>query len=268
MKKVLIIDASYRNGFTNEAAEQISKLISETTAVDLVALSKYDINRCKGCCNCLAIGSSSCPLKEDDVKIIAEKLEQSDGVIFVVPNYSLSVPGILKDLFDRLAFIFHRPRLFGRICLPIIVQGVYGGKNVAKYINEVMEFWGMNVVKGTVLTGGIYPKKGLSKKIEEKNNLLTKDAAERFLKALQHDQPRSPSLFRLMIFRITRTSMQYFDEVLESDKKYFEKNGWFNSDYYYDVKLNPFKKVVGKYFDNMMKNMAKKEQNNRDEKSA
>ena len=253
MKKVLIIDASCRNGLTAEAAMQINNLISEITTVDLVKLRKYDIMRCKGCCNCLSIGSSSCPLKDDDVKIIAEKLEQADGVIFVVPNYSLSVPGILKDLFDRLAYIFHRPRLFGRICLPIIVQGVYGGKNVAKYINEVMEFWGMNVVKGAVLTGGIYPKKALSNNVIEKNNLLTKKAVESFLKVLHHDKARSPSLFRLMIFRITRTSMKYFDEVLEPDKKYFETNGWFYSDYYYEVKLNPFKKVIGKYFDNMIK---------------
>jgi hypothetical protein len=28
-----------------------------------------------------------------------------------------------------------------------------------------------------------------------------------------------------------------------------KENGWFESDYYYPVKFNPFKKAVGKQFD-------------------
>lgn len=257
MKKVLIIEASSRNGFSSQVAKQIQTEMSKRAIVEVVELRNHEISRCKGCCVCLSVGSSSCPLRHDDVKLILEKIEESDGVIFVTPNYSLSVPGILKDLFDRLAFVFHRPRLFGKACLPVVVQGVYGGNKVAKYINEAMGFWGMKEVKGVVLSGGIYPKQGLKNDITEKNSKAIMKALEKFSKALDNEKPVKPTLFKLMIFRMTRSSMKYFDEALEPDKKYFEAKGWLDSDYYYDVEINPIKKIIGNFFDIMVRRMAR-----------
>lgn len=56
---------------------------------------------------------------------------------------------------------------------------------------------------------------------------------------------------------MTRSSMKYFDEALEPDKKYFEVKGWLESDYYYDVDINPIKRMVGKFFDIMVRRMAR-----------
>ncbi|MBV1757941.1 MAG: NAD(P)H-dependent oxidoreductase [Dethiosulfatibacter sp.] len=262
MKKVLIIEASSRKGFSSEVARQIKDEMSKRAMVEVVELRNHEITRCKGCCACLSVGSSSCPLKDDDVKNILGKIEHSDGVIFVTPNYSLSVPGILKDLFDRLAFVFHRPRLFGKACLPVVVQGVYGGNKVAKYINEAMGFWGMQEVKGVVVSGGIYPKQGLKNDIMEKKSKAIIKALERFSKELENEKPVKPTLFKLMIFRMTRSSMKYFDEALEPDKRYFETKGWLDSDYYYEVEINPIKKLIGKFFDMMVRRMARKQVSN------
>ena len=257
MKKVLIIEASSRKGFSSEIAMQIKEEMSQKAEMEVIHLRDYHIARCKGCCACLSLGSAACPLREDDVKLILEKMVHSDGVIFVTPNYSLSVPGILKDLFDRLAFVFHRPRLFGKACLPVVVQGVYGGNKVAKYINEAMGFWGMNSVKGAILSGGIYPQRGLKNDIREKNNRALLKALDKFSDRLHDDKPAQPTFFKMMIFRMTRSSMKYFDEALEPDKKYFEVKGWLESDYYYDVDINPIKRMVGKFFDIMVRRMAR-----------
>jgi hypothetical protein len=35
------------------------------------------------------------------------------------------------------------------------------------------------------------------------------------------------------------------------DYTYFRDKGWFESDYYYPVKLNPFKNLIGKIFDKL-----------------
>jgi hypothetical protein len=186
-------------------------------------------------------------------------MEQSDGVIFVTPNYSLSVPGILKDLFDRLAFVFHRPRLFGRVCMPVIIQGVYGGNKVGKYISDAMGFWGLNPVNGIVIAGGITPDQDATSSAIEKNRQNLAKAVERFTRALENTQPVQPTIFRLMIFRATRSGMKYFPEALAPDREYYEQKGWLQSDYYYDVKINPFKKVLGSLVDTMMRRMAAKE---------
>ncbi len=259
MKKVLIVEASAREGFSSAVAQQMQDEIGKSAEVELVRLRDYDIVRCKGCCACLAVGSASCPLKDDDVRTILDKLEEANGVVFVVPNYSLAVPGILKDVFDRLAFVFHRPRLFGKVCMPVVVQGVYGGNKVAKYINEVLGFWGMNEVKGVVLSGGVFTNQEAQQNVAAKNNPVIKKATARFLQALANDRPLSPSLFKLMIFRMTRSGMKYFPEALAPDKKYYEDQGWLAADYYYPVLINPLKRLAGNLADLMMRRMAMKQ---------
>lgn len=185
-------------------------------------------------------------------------MEAADGVIVITPNHSLQVTTILKNLFDRLAFVFHRPRLFGKTILPIVVQGVYGGGKIAGYINEVFDFWGMKKVEGIVVSGGVYVNNVHSEEVTGKNRKAVEKGLDRFCKKLNDDRPRKPSLFQMMIFRATRSSMKYFDEALEPDKKYYENKGWITSDYYYPVRIGIFKRVVGAFIDSMIKKMARK----------
>ncbi len=41
------------------------------------------------------------------------------------------------------------------------------------------------------------------------------------------------------------------------DYRYYTENGWFESDYYYPVKLSPFKKAIGNFFALIATQMAK-----------
>jgi multimeric flavodoxin WrbA len=258
VKEILIIEASPRSGFSTMAANQVATNLEKEFSVEVLALRDLNILPCKGCCACLFSGSAYCPHKNDDVKQVLHKIENADGVIIVVPNYSLQVTALLKQLFDRLAFVFHRPRLFGKTCLPIVVQGVYGGGKVSKYINEVFSFWGMKTVKGAVISGAVFVNRPQSPDVILKNQVAIDKAIARFLKELNNAKPKKPSLFQLMIFRSTRSSMKYFDEVLAPDKKYYESKGWYSSNYYYPVKLNLIDKFFGNLIDIMIRRMAKK----------
>jgi hypothetical protein len=184
---------------------------------------------------------------------------ESDGIVIVTPNYSLQVPGILKDMLDRLAFVFHRPRLFGKVFMPVVVQGVYGGGKILKYLNEVMEFWGVRTQPGIVLTGAVYPNSKKDPAAAAKDDAKLSKATDGFMEEMIHGKPKSPSLFRLFIYRMTRSSMKYFEEALPPDREYYEKMGWFIAPYYYPVRLNPFKAAVGALGDSMIRGMAKKE---------
>ena len=239
-------------------------LITSPDSVDTVHLRDQRIEPCKGCAVCLSVGSSKCPLRDDDAVRILQKMAAADSMVFVVPNYALQVPGILKTLLDRLSYVFHRPRLFGKVCLPVIVQGVYGGGKVAKYVNEVMSFWGAQPVKGVVISGGIYPLKPKKAGIQAKDDKVLKLALQRFSKALSATKMQKPSFFRLMIFRSTRASMQHFDEALAPDQAYFTRMGWDRADYYYPVKLSLTKKVFGNMIDRMIKSMADKDKIQKD----
>ncbi|KNY29441.1 flavodoxin family protein [Pseudobacteroides cellulosolvens] len=258
MKKILIIEASPRNGFCKSISDDIVKDLAGKYEYEVLTLRNLTINLCKGCAACLIAGSSKCPLRSDDAVKALEKFIWADGIIYVIPNYALSVPANLKNLFDRLSYVFHRPRLFHKVCLPIIVQGVYGGKKIADYVNEVMEFWGMRGIKGIAVTGGVYANKANPSQLLQKDKQLIRSTVEKFLAQTDKAKIKSPSLFKLIIFRMTRAAMKYSNDALLPDKEYYSRMGWGESNYYYDVKLNPFKYTIGVLCDKFAKRMITK----------
>lgn len=85
-----------------------------------------------------------------------------------------------------------------------------------------------------------------------------KQAAARFYKSLvRRTQYPAPSLFRLMLFRMTRTSLKHFEALQLRDYYYYQEKGWFESDYYYDTSLGPLKKTAGRFFDFLGRQIAK-----------
>ena len=252
--KFLVIDASTRNGFTRHASEKYYELLGNVDK-SIVRISDLIIDPCIGCNICLRKPESECPHYSDDCKYILDLILEADAIIYFIPNFSLNIPGKLKMLFDRLAFVFHRPRLFGKVSTCFVVEGVYGGKNIIKYHNELMSFWGSNIIKGEIIKGGLSYKNEF---INEELIKLFQKNIRKLQNKLNSNLYQSPTLFRLMIFRMTRSSMKYFDEATPVDKAYYKAKGWNDSTYYYPVKMNIFKILIGYLFDNIIIFMSKK----------
>jgi len=88
----------------------------------------------------------------------------------------------------------------------------------------------------------------IDEKRQKANSKKIEKCAERFYKDLQREKMPAPSLLSLMLFRTTRSGLKYSNKKFY-DYHYFEEKGWFESDYYYDVSLNPIKKLMGRFFD-------------------
>lgn len=262
MKRVLVIDAGLKPGWTKKTADLMIENLSKVNNYEFERINLRDeqIALCQGCALCLDRGEEKCKNFGDSADEILQKMMWADGIITVTPNYSLQVPWNLKNLYDRLAFVFHRPRLFGKISMAIVVQGVYGGNKIVKYIEGLMGFWGCDSVKGVVVSGGIYPNSNLSKTIQDKNTKAISIATQRFSDAIENFKLRRPSFFKLAIFRMTRSSMKHSPEVLPADKKYFEERGWTESEYFYNIRLGFLRTIFGKQIDRMIKNMIIKEE--------
>jgi len=247
--KVTAFVGSARKKHTYKATETFLKKLQSFGNIEyeLIALSDYKIETCKGCITCFNKGEEFCPFK-DDRDFLIQKMEESDGVIFASPNYSFHVSGIMKVFLDRLGFIFHRPRFFGKTFTSIVVQGIYGGNKIVNYFNFIGPALGFNRVKGSCLKS-LEP---MTEKTIKKNGQILEKHAKRFYKQLLKEKYPTPNLFEVMIFRISRSSIKSKLDENYRDFNYFDETGWFDAEFYYPVKLNFMKRLFGRLIDRVV----------------
>jgi len=225
--KVTAFVGSARKKHTYHATEQFLKKLQSLGDVDyeIVMLSDYDVRVCKGCLSCLNRGEELCPLK-DDRDLLIKKISDSDGVVFASPNYSFQVSAIMKIFLDRLGFMFHRPRYFGKAFTGIVAQGIYGGGEIVKYLDFAGTGMGFNTVKGCCIVS----REPVPEKTGMANDRKLDRLARKFHSRLVRNACPAPSLLWLMIFRMSRTSIGRLLAENWRDFSYFREKGWFESD--------------------------------------
>jgi len=254
MKKITAFIGSQRKQATYGAVIEFEEALKTYEDVDfeIIFLKDYRLENCSGCKLCFTKGEENCPL-QDDRDLLIEKISNSDGVIIAAPNYSFHVPAAVKNLFDRLSFIFHRPRFFGKTFTSIVTQGMFGGDSIVKYLGGIGENFGFKVSKGCVLNS-LEPT---TDDICRKNSKAIRKAAARYHRELSRPAFPAPSLFRLMLFRMSRTNLKLILNDGFCDYRHYREKGWFKSDYYYDAPLGLLKKAMGLTFDFLGRQMAK-----------
>ena len=255
MKRVTAFVGSARKKSTYNAVRQFLDNLQSLGDVEyeIVALSDHRLGTCRGCKVCFAKGEEFCPLT-DDRDVLNEKMMVSDGVVFASPNYSFQVSAIMKMFLDRLGFVFHRPRFFGKAFTSIVVQGIYGGSKIVKYLDFVGNGLGFNVVRGSCVTA-LEP---MTEKEQRKIDSILAAQSRRFHDRLSQPPYPIPSLFKLMLFRMSRTSIRLMLNETYRDYTYYRDKGWFESDYFYPARLNVFKKAAGSLFDYTRSRSAKR----------
>jgi multimeric flavodoxin WrbA len=250
MKKVAIFMGSPRKKNTYDAVREFARRLEALGGVEceIVSLSDYQIEACRGCQVCFDRGEEFCPLR-DDRDALFEKIMYSDGVVFASPNYSFQVSGTMKNFLDRMGFLFHRPRFHGKISSSIVVQGIYGGGKIVKYLDFASFGLGFKVVKGSCVTF-LQP---MTEKDRRKRDKVLAKHSKRFHERLMKPLAAAPTWLELVLFRMRRTSMKATLDESAKDYQYYSEQGWFDADYYYPTKLGLLKKSAGHLFDFMFK---------------
>lgn len=254
MRKVIAFVGTEAKKATYQALQEFEKGLKQCGEynIEYVFLSDYHLEYCRSCLTCFNRGEEHCPLK-DDRDVLLEKIESSDGIIWATPNYAYAVSARMKNLLDRMAYIHHRPRFFNKACTAVIVQGIRGGGDILKYLNMVSEIMGFHVARGCCVTTLRPMTNNQYKKLVEE----TRKAAARFHTELLSTTP-TPSFFRLMIFRLSRTAIKTLDSTFR-DYQYYKDKGWFETDYYYPTSLGLAKKIAGKVFDFIGRQMVRRQ---------
>jgi len=248
MKKVTAFVGSARKRNTYKAVVQFMTNLQALGDVEyeIVTLSDYRLGICRGCCLCFEKGEEFCPLK-DDRDVLMEKIAASDGVVFATPNYSFQLSGLMKIFLDRFGFAFHRPRYFGKAFTSIVTQGFSRGGEIVKYLDFFGTYLGFNTMKGSCVTI-LDPR---TEKDQRKIDRALAEQSRRFYAMLVKPAYPVPSLLKLMVFRMGRTTMYQMLDDRSRDFRYYADKGWFESDYYYPTRLSPLKKIAGKLFDSL-----------------
>ncbi len=253
MKKVTAFVGSPRRKHTHDAVLQFLGNVQTPgdVEVEVVHLGDHRVEQCRGCCVCFNKGEELCPSRDDDRDPLIEKMLASDGVVLASPTYSFQVSGLMKTFLDRLGFVFHRPRFFGKTFTSLVVEGIYGGPKVVKYLDFVGGGLGFNVVEGSC----VKVLEPMSGKDRRKVDGVLAAHARRFRDGLSRPPFPAPSFLHLMLFNMARTSVRRLDESYR-DFTYYRDKGWFASDFFYPVRLSPLKRAAGRLFDRSMSRRA------------
>jgi multimeric flavodoxin WrbA len=248
MKRVTAFVGSARKRNTRRAVLEFLGNLQAFGDVEyeVVALNEYRLETCRGCGVCFEKGEELCPL-HDDRDVLIRKIEASDGVVFASPNYTFHVSGLMKTFLDRLGFACHRPRFHGKAFTSIVAQGFYGGGKILKYLDFVGNALGFNTVQGSCL-GTLEP---ISEKGRQKIDRTLARLSRRFHDGLVKPAFPVPTLLKLMVFRMSRTSVKISLDGRSRDYTYYADRGWFESDYFYPTRLGALKKVAGILFDSL-----------------
>ncbi|MBN1646741.1 MAG: NAD(P)H-dependent oxidoreductase [Spirochaetales bacterium] len=264
--KVTAFIGSARKKYCWQAARTMRDKLQAMGNVEceIVRLSDYNLQICRGCILCMEKGEQYCPLR-DDRDILIEKMRNSDGIIFAVPNYTFQVSGLMKVFLDRLAFICHRPEFFGKTFSGIVAQGICGGKKIAHYLDYAANPQGFNVVKSSC----IMTLEPMTEKGQKKNDLLIDRQSRAFFRQLVKNEYRKPTLFEMLMFRMARTRIKMMLDESYRDYTYYRDKGWFESEFYYPVKIGIFKRIFGNMIDRIMtKSLTKKPDRQTEKKPA
>ncbi len=246
VKKVTAFVGAARRGYTYQATEEFLHQLEAlgTCETELVRLSDYHLEPCRGCKTCFKKGEEFCPLKDDRDALLA-KMKDADGVVLASPNYSFHVSALMKLFLDRLGYGCHRPQYHGRAFTSIVVQGFFGGDKILKYFDLMGTALGFDVVKGTCSTA-LVPM--TDKERQQRDAELAKQA-KRFRAQLAKGAPHVPGLLEVVLFRMGRNAVRIELDETDADYRYYAERGWFNSDYFYPTRLGLAKRSVGRVAD-------------------
>ena len=247
--KYLIINGSHHKGNTwriVEAVRESLKREDSQAVFDEIHLAQEKLPFCTGCSNCFRLGHEKCPHSTTVMKII-EAIEKADGVIVSSTTYFMRETSLLRNFFDHLCFMNHRPHFFKSKVLVITTTGGVGGKAAAKSISSFLMAIGFNksyLLSATSSSWNDY-------KINDKTHLKINKTAERFYRDVLSGKLHSPSIPLLIPYNLFRgMSLSYVKgtEYETLDGEFWTQKDRINKVYDKSVKVPFYKRPFGHLF--------------------
>lgn len=200
--KFVFINGSARKGNTWKLAELVQgdlRIVDPEVEIEEIHLLQVDLPFCVGCSSCFRIGAEKCP-HSAKVRSIVEAIDRADGVIFTSTTYAMRETALLKNFFDHLCFMMHRPHFFQSKALVITTTGGVGAMSAAKSIASTLYGIGFNKCR-------LFARAAISwndYQVPEKTRLALHKMTNQFVADCASKKLISPSISSLIPYNLFR----------------------------------------------------------------
>lgn len=223
----------------------------QPTEVEYIFLYKVGVPMCDGCLQCINIGEHACP-EFATIGPIAEKMNNSDGLILGAPVHTFHVTGLMKNFVEYFMYKRNRPSFFGKKAVVTATASGGGHNNVLDFLEGTASAWGCDVVTRMGISSSQMHKERYVKLVDE----VTQDVAEQFVAAIRRGELGSPKFSALMNFRAMQNMTQ--SQPGSVNYAYWEKRNWLDAEYYTDVPIKPLARyMAGRIAKKMRKSIRK-----------
>lgn len=243
-----------------EIEEELKKYDSAID-VSYLQLSESNIKECKGCGLCFQKSESLCPCRADEIGLIKERMKKADAIILSSPVYAYQVTGQMKKFIDRLSYLFHRQELCGKPVLIVITTDGGGSKQVYKYLKMTVSGWAMDLIGTVQIISPMYFKNrqpegvfAYRKRTHESGQKKIRILSKKLYENMSRHDKKVPTTYDIVLFNCLRSKIY----TSNADRLYWKEKGWVDAPYFYDVKLNPMKRILGMVMKRLIDLLGKK----------
>jgi multimeric flavodoxin WrbA len=175
--------------------------------------------------------------------MILRKISEADGLILASPVYALMVSAPMKNFFDRLGYLAHRPRFFDKFAMSMVTCSGYGAEEALAYMDKMLSIYGFSLAPSLELQ--IHPGKVPEKTIVH-NREKSIRAVEALVAKIGYGKRDDPSLNLMVPFYIFKYVAGLDKNLMPADYDYYKDKG----DYFYEARIPFYKKFIAKRVSN------------------
>jgi multimeric flavodoxin WrbA len=252
---ILVFIGSPRNeeSWTYKSIQLLEEKIRAITPVNFeyVFVEKLRVPFCDGCLECVNVGEHACP-EFSIIGPVAEKMDRADGLILGSPIHTFNITGLMKNFVEYFMYKRNRPSFFGKKAVVTATASGGGHTVVMDFLEQTANAWGCDVVARM----GISSSQMQKPKYLEHVDAVTAEIAATFVKEIRKGELGSPKFRHLMNFR----AMQNMTRSMKGsvNYRYWAERNWLNAEYYTQVRINLFARLMAGYIAGKMRSSVRK----------
>jgi len=213
---------------------------------EYIFVQRLRVPFCDGCLDCINVGESSCP-EFATIGPVAQKMDEADGLILGSPIHTFNITGLMKNFVEYFMYKRNRPSFFGKKALVTATASGGGHTVVLDFLEQTANAWGCDVV-GRV---GISSTQTKKPHYIEKMHAVAEEVAATFVDEIKKGELGSPKFRHLMNFRAMQNMTR--NQKNSVNFRYWQERNWLDAEYYTDVSINPFARMMAGYIAGKMR---------------